>query len=196
MHRCDWNRAMSLDFEKYVSKGVIGDLCATSVKFSVATCSGRPPLPAPGGSWRWRDANLLVNITISQYGLHSNHESITWSRSFSTLHTYLQGLCNKFRGSGYRALTMRFPLVFVTGGWRGECVRISLGIVICHLPPGRWGQGAQFVYVILPRGRRQMAMPRLKTTHNPLRPPATKTGGKCIVTARLPDSRNLLYRPL
>jgi len=34
----------------------------------------------------------------------------------------LQGLYNKFRESGYRAQTMRFPLVFVTGGWSGECV--------------------------------------------------------------------------
>jgi len=65
--------------------------------------------------------------------------------------SHIQGLYNKFRELGYHALTMLFPLVFVTGGWRGECVWICLGIVICLLPPGGWGQGAQFVHVILPR---------------------------------------------
>ena len=63
----------------------------------------------------------------------------------------LQGLYKKFRESGYRAVTMHFPPVFVTGGWRGWSVRINLGIFICLLPPGGWGQGAQFAYVIHPR---------------------------------------------
>ena len=32
----------------------------------------------------------------------------------------IQGLYNKFQESGHCALTMHFPLVFVTGGWRGN----------------------------------------------------------------------------
>ena len=31
---------------------------------------------------------------------------------------YIQGLYKKFRESGYRAVTMHFLPVFVTGGWR------------------------------------------------------------------------------
>jgi len=36
-----------------------------------------------------------------------------------------------------------------------------------------------------PGGRRQMTMPRQIQTHSPLQPPVTKTGGKCIVTAKV-----------
>jgi len=55
----------------------------------------------------------LNKLTHLIHKLHGGKSSLskTWVK--------LQGLYKKFRESGYRAVTMHFPPVFVTAGWKG-----------------------------------------------------------------------------
>ena len=66
---CDWNQAISLDFEKYVAQGVIGDLSAVALYTSGANWKMKSGIPSLGHleSKTVRSASIMRMGTLCWY---------------------------------------------------------------------------------------------------------------------------------